>query len=225
VRIEANVPRLRVPGGMDVVDELVRRSRAGDRAAFAQLYREHRGAVSRLVFRMTGYRASDVEDVVQEVFLQAYRSLGDFRGQAKFATWLHRVAMNVILMARRAQRNRPSLLDVQLDSDRAPDARILPDDDAARRRRVQSFRTLLDKIPEKKRVVYILHDIEGMPPTEIAKIVEAPVLTVRTRLFYARRELIKLMRRDPILCQVVDEIAAEMRQSENPPSPVSEEES
>ncbi len=210
---------------MDVVDELVRRSRAGDRAAFTQLYRDHRGAVSRLVFRMTGYRASDVEDVVQEVFLQAYRSLGDFRGQAKFTTWLHRVAMNVILMARRAQRNRPSLSDVQLDSDRAPDARILPDEDAARRRRVAAFRDVLDKIPDKKRTVYILHDIEGLPPTEIATIVEAPVLTVRTRLFYARRELIKLMRRDPILCQVVDEIAADMRQSENPPSPVSEEES
>ncbi|MBK9258292.1 MAG: sigma-70 family RNA polymerase sigma factor [Polyangiaceae bacterium] len=209
---------------MDVVDELVRRSRAGDRAAFTQLYREHRQSVARLVFRMTG-RSNEVEDTVQEVFLQAYRSLGEFRGQSKFSTWLHRVAVNVVLMARRAQRNRPSVIDLPLESERSPDPRLLPDEDASRLRRMAAFRNLLEKIPEKKRVVYILHDIEGLPPTEIAAIVDAPVLTVRTRLFYARRELIKLMRRDPVLAQLVDEIAADLRQTEEPLAAAGEEES
>lgn len=209
---------------MDVVDELVRRSRAGDRAAFAQLYREYRQSIARLVFRMTG-RSNEVEDTVQEVFLQAYRSLGDFRGQSKFSTWLHRVAVNVILMARRAHHKRPNVLDTPLELERSPDQRLLPDEDASRLRRVAAFRSLLEKIPEKKRIVYILHDIEGMPPTEIATIVDAPVLTVRTRLFYARRELIKLMRRDPTLAQLVEEIALDGRQSDEPLSAAGEEES
>lgn len=209
---------------MDVVDELVRRSRAGDRAAFTQLYREYRQSIARLVFRMTG-RSNEVEDTVQEVFLQAYRSLGDFRGQSKFSTWLHRVAVNVILMARRAYHKRPNVLDAPFESERSPDQRLLPDEDASRLRRVAAFRSVLEKIPEKKRVVYILHDIEGLPPTEIAAIVDAPVLTVRTRLFYARRELIKLMRRDPVLAQLVDEMAVDTRQTEEPLSATGEEES
>jgi len=208
---------------MDVVDELVRRSRAGDRAAFTQLYREHRQSIARLVFRMTG-RSNEIEDTVQEVFLQAYRSLGDFRGQSKFSTWLHRVAVNVVLMARRAQRNRPSVIDLPLETERSPDSRLLPDEDASRLRRVAAFRSLLEKIPEKKRVVYILHDIEGLSPTEIATIVDAPVLTVRTRLFYARRELIKLMRRDPVLAQLVDEIIVDLRQTDEPLAAAGEEE-
>ncbi len=209
---------------MDVVDELVRRSRTGDRAAFAQLYREYRQPIARLVFRMTG-RSNEVEDIVQEVFLQAYRSLGDFRGQSKFSTWLHRVAVNVILMTRRNHFKRPAVIDAPFDSERSPDRRLLPDEDASRWRRVAAFRALLEQLPEKKRIVYILHDIEGVPPTEIATIVDAPVLTVRTRLFYARRELTKLMRKDPILAQLVEEIAVEERQTDEPLSPAGEEES
>jgi RNA polymerase sigma-70 factor (ECF subfamily) len=87
------------------------------------------------------------------------------------------------------------------------------------------FAVCSKKSLKKKRVVYILHDIEGLPPTEIAAIVDAPVLTVRTRLFYARRELIKLMKRDPILAQLVDEIAMDTRQTDEPLSAPGEEES
>src|SRR3984957_3433528 len=88
------------------VDEVVGRAQRGDRAAFTELFRRHRGDVGRLVFRMLGPTA-DAEDVVQEGFLQVHRSLGEFRGQAKFTTWLHRVTVNVVLMVRRAARSRP----------------------------------------------------------------------------------------------------------------------
>jgi RNA polymerase sigma-70 factor (ECF subfamily) len=127
-------------------------------------------------------------------------------------------------MARRAYHKRPSVLDTPFELERSADQRLLPDEDASRLRRVAAFRSLLEKIPEKKRVVYILHDIEGLPPTEIAAIVDAPVLTVRTRLFYARRELIKLMKRDPILAQLVDEISMDARQTDEPLSAPGEEE-
>lgn len=188
------------------LEDLVRRSQRGDRIAFAELFRRHRGDVSRLVFRMLGPSA-DIEDVVQEVFLQVHKSLGEFRGQAKFTTWLHRVTVNVVLMVRRAARSRPVFSGEPL-SDVEPDRRLLPDEDAARRQRIAAFRRLLDRLPEKKRTVFILHEIEGMSPAEIGEIVDAPVLTVRTRLFYARRELAEMMRDEPTLAQLAQELAA-----------------
>lgn len=201
------------------VDELVRRARSGDRGAFSALYRMHREAVARLVFRMLG-RASDIEDVVQEVFLQVHRSLGDFRGQSKFSTWIHRITVNVVLMIRRAERSRPVFADEPLATEHERDSGLLPDEEATLRRRLVAFKRLLDRISEKKRTVYVLHDIEGLAPAEIATIVDAPVLTVRTRLFYARRELAELMREEPALAQLVDEIGglgAQLGASERSP--------
>lgn len=186
------------------LEELVRSSQQGDRSAFAELFRRHRGDVARLVYRMLGPTA-DAEDVVQEVFLQVHRSLGEFRGQAKFTTWLHRVTVNVVLMARRAARSRPTFTG-EPETFHEPDRGPLPDEDAARRQRIQAFRRLLDKLAEKKRTVFILHEIEGRSPAEIAEIVDAPVLTVRTRLFYARRELDAMMREEPALAHLAEEL-------------------
>lgn len=191
------------------VDDLVRRAQDGDRAAFAVLYRRHRSDVARLVFRMAGPKA-EVEDVVQDVFLQVHRSLGDFRGQAKFTTWLYRVTVNVVLMARRSARARPVFAGEAVE-DQEPDPTMLPDEQVARHARIEALRRLLDRLPEKKRTVFILHEIEGQSPAEIAEIVDAPVLTVRTRLFYARRELAQMMRDEPALAHLVDELAASAR--------------
>jgi len=171
---------------------------AGDAAAFRALYTQHRADVARLIFRMLGAR-SDLEDIVQEVFIQVYRSLKDFRGQSKFSTWLHRVTVNVVLMHRRAARSRPVLSeelseDLSADRDFAP-----PDEDADRRERMRAFARLIDRLGEKKRTVFILHELEGLPPTDIGAIVGAPVLTIRTRLFYARRELQAMLAEEPVL--------------------------
>lgn len=193
------------------LDELVRRAQRGDRVAFTELFRRHRSDVSRLVFRMLGPTA-DVEDVTQEVFLQVHKSLSEFRGQAKFTTWLHRVTVNVVLMVRRAARSRPVFAGEPV-ADHEPDRGLLPDEDAARHARIAAFRRLLDRLPEKKRTVFILHEIEGQSPAEIAEIVDAPVLTVRTRLFYARRELAEMMREEPALSQLAQELAAGARKS------------
>jgi RNA polymerase sigma-70 factor (ECF subfamily) len=194
------------------IDDLVRRAQRGDRIAFTELFRRHRNDVARLVFRMLGPTA-DVEDVVQEVFLQVHKSLGEFRGQAKFTTWLHRVTVNVVLMVRRAARSRPVFAGEPV-ADHEPDRGMLPDEDAARHARIAAFRRLLDRLPEKKRTVFILHEIEGQSPAEIAEIVDAPVLTVRTRLFYARRELADMMGEEPSLAQLAEELAAGSRGGE-----------
>jgi RNA polymerase sigma-70 factor (ECF subfamily) len=179
-------------------EALIARASAGDTAAFRTLYERHRSDVARLVYRMLGAR-SDLDDVAQEVFFQVHRSLKDFRGQSKFSTWLHRVTVNVVLMHRRAARSRPVYSEEAPPDVTADDDTLLPDEDADRRARMRAFQRLLDKLAEKKRVVFVLHELEGLPPSEIAEIVGCPVLTVRTRLFYARRELEALIAQEPAL--------------------------
>jgi RNA polymerase sigma-70 factor (ECF subfamily) len=182
-------------------DKLITRAAAGEREAFRTLYERHRSDVARLVFRMLG-RRSDLEDIVQEVFVQVHRSLKDFRGQAKFSTWLHRVTVNVVLMHRRAARSRPVFADEPPSDGFDPADSMTPDEDAERRERMRAFGRLLDRLADKKRIVFVLHELEGLPPSEIAKIVGAPVLTVRTRLFYARRELEAMLGEEPSLAGI-----------------------
>src|SRR5450432_3045007 len=189
------------------LSELIERCKAGDGLAFREVFRNHRADVARLVQRMTG-RPSDLEDIVQEVFLQVYRSIKDFRGQSRFSTWLYRVTVNVVLMQRRAARSRPVFHDAPEDGF-GPDLRDLPDDQVARARRVSAFYRLLDRLSDKKRAVFVLHELEGMSPSEIAKVVSAPVLTARTRLFYARRELLEMLKEEPALEFVAREMLAE----------------
>jgi RNA polymerase sigma-70 factor (ECF subfamily) len=177
------------------------RAAAGDTEAFKTLYARHRADVARLVFRMLGGRR-DLDDVVQEVFFQVFRSLKDFRGQSKFSTWLHRVTVNVVLMHRRAARSRPTYSEEAASDVTADDDAVLPDEDVDRRERMRAFGRLLDRLAEKKRTVFILHELEGIQPSEIATIVGAPILTVRTRLFYARRELEAMLSEEPSLASL-----------------------
>jgi RNA polymerase sigma-70 factor (ECF subfamily) len=193
------------------LSELIERCKAGDGLAFREVFRCHRADVARLVQRMTG-RPADLEDIVQEVFLQVYRSIKDFRGQSRFSTWLYRVTVNVVLMQRRAAKSRPVLHEAADDAFGA-DVHDLPDDQVARARRVSAFYRLLDRLSDKKRAVFVLHELEGLSPSEIAKIVSAPVLTVRTRLFYARRELLALLRDEPALEVVAREVLSEVEAS------------
>jgi RNA polymerase sigma-70 factor (ECF subfamily) len=179
-------------------ERLIARATAGDTAAFRQLYERHRTDVARLVYRMLAGRG-DFEDVVQEVFVQVYKSLKDFRAQSKFSTWLHRVTVNVVLMHRRAARSRPAFHDDPPGEAFVRSDDIRPDEDAERRERVRAFARLLDRLADKKRIVFVLHELEGISPGEIAKIVGAPVLTVRTRLFYARREIESMLAEEPAL--------------------------
>ena len=196
---------------IDVVSDsaaLVARCRSGDAAAFAELFRAHREDVARLVFRMMGRRA-DLEDIVQEVFLQVHRSIADFRGDARFSTWLYRLTVNVVLMHRRAAKSRPRLV---AEEAAAPpwDPALLPDEQVTRRRRAAAFYRVIDRLSEKKRTVFVLHEIEGLSPSDIGKIVGAPVLTVRTRLFYARREITAMLRAEPALSAVIAELEADV---------------
>ena len=187
---------------------LVARCREGDPDAFRELFRAHREDVARLVHRMMGARA-DVEDLVQEVFLQVHRSIGEFRGDARFSTWLYRLTVNVVLMHRRAAKSRPHFVGEDAASP-PKDPRLLPDDQVARGRRIAAFYRVLDRLSEKKRAVFVLHEVEGMSAAEVAEVVGAPVLTVRTRLFYARREVLSMLREEPTLSSLVADLHAHL---------------
>jgi RNA polymerase sigma-70 factor (ECF subfamily) len=192
----ASVP-LQVIAG-DSVPPYVRRAMAGETRAFSELYQLHRRDVARLAGRLLGLRG-DLDDVIQEVFIQVFRSLPAFRAESRFTTWLNRVTVNVTLMYLRAARSRPQLApEVPGDSVPANDGET-PFEGMARNERVRALYRILDLLSEKKRTVFILHDLEGVPASEISKMVGAPVLTVRTRLFYARREVYAAMAQDPAL--------------------------
>jgi RNA polymerase sigma-70 factor (ECF subfamily) len=184
----------------------VQRAREGDTRAFQELFRSHRRDVARLVGRLLGPRP-EVEDVVQEVFIQVFRSLPNFRGESRFTTWLHRVTVNVTLMHLRAARSRPRLGNELLDEPAAPEGDS-PVDHAARNQRLRALYKILDTLSDKKRAVFILHDLDGVPAAQIAAMVDSPVLTVRTRLFYARREVYAAMAADPTLESIARDLAA-----------------
>ncbi len=192
------------PASGPVDDGLVARAQAGDTSAFQALFVRHRGDVSRVVFRMIGGSA-DLEDVVQEVFLHVYRSLPSFRGESRFSTWLYRLAVNVTRMHLRRARSRPRWSDAEVPE--GPQNGVpaeTPDVVIERAERVRTLYRLLDTLSDKKREVLVLHDLEGMPAKDIADIVGAPVLTVRTRLFYARKELYAAMSSEPSMSGVID---------------------
>lgn len=198
----------------DAVPAYVTRAQSGDARAFEDIYRMHRRDVSRLAARLLGPRG-DLEDVVQEVFIQVFRSLGSFRGDARFSTWLHRVTVNVTLMHIRALRSRPQLGNELLHEPAAPEDDS-PADGAARAERLRALYKILDTLSEKKRAVFILHDIEGLAAAQVAKMVESNVLTVRTRLFYARKEVYAAMAQDPTLESIAHELQAENQEGAAP---------
>jgi RNA polymerase sigma-70 factor (ECF subfamily) len=189
--------------------DLLARCKAGERAAFRELFELRRVEVTRLVHRMTR-GGDDLEDLVQEIFVQVHKSLPAFRSEARLSTWIFRIAVNVVLMHRRAARTRPLSL-VTRGEPSVVDETGSPDEQLARARRIEALYRLVERLSERKRVVYVLHELQGLSPQDIARVVGAPVLTVRTRLFYARRDVLAMLRSEPALAALADGIVPSLR--------------
>jgi RNA polymerase sigma-70 factor (ECF subfamily) len=201
---------------MDPDRALIERAQAGDASAFRQIFVSHRNDVARVVFRMIGPSA-DIEDVVQEVFLHVYRSLKSFRGESRFSTWLYRLAVNVTRMHLRSARSRPRLaLAVAPEEPIDGITADSPDVVMERQDRVRALYRLLESLSEKKREVLVMHDFDGVTAKEIAEILAIPVLTVRTRLFYARKELYAAMAEEPHLRAAVESLREEQERKPTP---------
>jgi RNA polymerase sigma-70 factor (ECF subfamily) len=184
------------------IDEaaLIARCRAGERAAQDLLYTRFRRQVAATLFRVLGDR-TDLDDLVQEVFVIAFRGLANFRGDARLSTWLYRVCVNVALGRMRLRSRRPQAFgvdDLEAASAKSVDTERPETPERALERaqdRARVYRAL-DKMAPKKRIVLYLHEIEGLDLKEIAYLVESNAVTVRTRLFYARKEFYKLVASD-----------------------------
>jgi RNA polymerase sigma-70 factor (ECF subfamily) len=176
---------------------LVERAKAGDVSAFRELYAQHHRQVSRqLAFLVP---RADLEDVLQDVFIEVFRSIRRFEGKSAFTTWLYRVTVHVAMKSRR--KHTRSRLDIVEDVPEQVDERPRPEDvllSAERQARVEG---LLQQLSEKKRTVLVMHDLQGIDAQTIADVLETNILTVRTRLFYARRELEQLAKDDPALAE------------------------
>ncbi len=167
------------PAGADGAD--VEDAKGGDARAFERLYRRHVPRVHALARRMIGY--SDADEATQDVFVRAWQKLGTFRGEAAFGTWLHRLAINVLLSKRAGLgilRSRFLPDDAALET--------LPGRPAAREQRMD-FESAIAKLPDGARVVFVLHDVEGYKHEEIAGLLEVTTGTTKAQLHRARMML------------------------------------
>jgi RNA polymerase sigma-70 factor (ECF subfamily) len=180
--------------------DLVARCVAGDRAAQDELYQRFRRQIANNLYRVLGDRG-DIDDLVQEVFVIAFRGLERFRGDARLSTWIYRICVNVALGRIRTRKRRPAAYGAA-DLDAVPadpsltDRPETPEKSLERRQdRARVYRALQMLAPKKQIVLY-LHEIEGLDLKEIAYLVDSNPVTVRTRLFYARREFYRALTED-----------------------------
>lgn len=167
---------------------LIRRARAGDRAAFTQLVALHREAVYRAAYWVLE-DPDEALDATQEAFLRAYRSIDRFEGRASFRTWARRIATNVAL-DRRTRRQRDRRFAGALPDE---DAALAPFEGAAERLEREEERRLvreaIDTLPPAQRAAVLLRDVEGLSYQEIADTLGIPRGTVMSRIYYGRANL------------------------------------
>jgi RNA polymerase sigma factor (sigma-70 family) len=175
--------------------ELVAKSSQGDLGAYDELVRRYQTRIYSLAYNMTSNK-EDAEDMVQDVFVKAYASLKNFRGTSSFYTWIYRIAINrtINFLKKRKKKQTLSLNDVDEGVERDPayvelSARESPVRDASLAELQEKLNKALLTLSEKHRTVVVLHDIEGMPHDEIARMTGCSEGTVRSRLFYARQML------------------------------------
>jgi RNA polymerase sigma-70 factor (ECF subfamily) len=166
-------------------------AQAGDHRAFAQIYSLHKRRTYSLCLRMVGNTA-EAEDLTQDVFLQLHRKIATFRGDSAFSTWLHRLAINVVLMHLRKKRMPLTSLDEAMDPTHesspgrafgAPDVSLSGAID-----RLALERAVVS-LPAGYRLIFILHDIEGYEHNEIASILDCSIGTSKSQLHKARLKL------------------------------------
>jgi RNA polymerase sigma-70 factor (ECF subfamily) len=161
----------------------VDKARNGDRHAFEKLYRSHCGRIYALCWRMCGGDVSLAEDMVQEAFVRAWNKLDLFRGESKFGTWLHRLAVNVVLSDRRIRVKR---VGREQELGEAVERTLVGERDVFAGLR-KDLEAAISGLPERARTVLVLYDIEGYQHQEIAKMTGMAVGSSKAQLHRARK--------------------------------------
>ena len=170
--------------------DLVGRARAGDMDAFELIYRLHSPAVYRLCLRLSGGVQSEATELLQDVFVRAWRGLGSFRGDAALGSWLHRLAVNAMLERARGNSRRLARV-IPIDEDASLDAPGLPEDPDLR----MDLESAIARLPEGARIAFVLHDIEGYQHQEIAAQLGVATGTIKAQVHRAHKLLIKALDR------------------------------
>lgn len=178
---------------------LVEQVQAGDKPAFDLLVRKYQYKIGNLIARYV-YDQSEIEDIVQEVFIKAYRAIGRFRGDSAFYTWLYRIAINTAKNYLVSQGRRPPGTDIeasdaettelgkQLREIATPEANILSNELA------QTVTRALQDLPHDLRMAITLRELDGLSYDDIATVMDCPIGTVRSRIFRAREAIDKELR-------------------------------
>lgn len=176
--------------------EAIEKAKQGDADSFEGLYSLHKRRVYSLCLRMTGNTA-EAEDLTQEAFLQLYRKIASFRGESAFSTWLHRLAVNVVLMRLRKK----GLPQVSLEETLEPQQEGGPRRDIGTRDNVLagsidriSLERAIEDLPPGYRMVFVLHDIEGYEHNEIAAMLGCSIGNSKSQLHKARMKLRDLLK-------------------------------
>jgi RNA polymerase sigma-70 factor, ECF subfamily len=176
-------PVVPVPAVESIPLDDVARAAAGDARAFEELYRTHLPRVHSLVRRMTAGR--DVDEITQDVFVRLWQKIGSFRGDSSFSTWLHRLAVNVVIERFRTDQARRARL---YDGENIFEMLPAP---AQTRDLGMDFEWALEKLPDGAREIFVLHDVEGYKHHEIATLLEISAGTSKAQLHRARMMLRK----------------------------------
>lgn len=187
-------------GDREIDQQLVERVQRGDQRAFALLVEKYQRKLGRLLGRMIRDPA-EVEDVVQESFIKAYRALPNFRGDSAFYTWLYRIGINTAKNHLVAMGRRPNLTgDIEVeDAENFEDGDELrtvdtPESELMTKEIAKTVSDAMEALPEELKSAISLREIEGLSYEEIASLMNCPIGTVRSRIFRARESISEKLR-------------------------------
>jgi len=183
-------------GDREIDQQLVERAQRGDKRAFDLLVVKYQRKLARLLSQFI-HDAAEVEDVTQETFIKAYRSLSSFRGDSAFYTWLYRIGINAAKNFLVAQKRRASTTTNEFDIEAAENFEegsqlrelSTPENELMSKQIAQTVHQALQALPEELRSAITLREIEGLSYEEIASIMSCPTGTVRSRIFRAREAI------------------------------------
>ena len=181
-------------------EPILKRCRSGDLDAFGELVERYEDRVRRTAFLLVGNR-DDAQDVAQETFVRAFKSLSSFRHECAFSTWLHRITLNAARNWLRENRRRAQMSDLEWEAEMAP-AKLdeaTPEHQVLRREGARRLQAALQTLPDRYREALVLKVYHDLPYSDIAEILQVPVGTVRSRLAKARELVVKRLRWDAFL--------------------------
>ena len=173
---------------------LVARVQGGDSAAFDLLVRKYQHRIAALISRYV-HDWSEVQDVAQDTFIRAYRAIGNFRGDAQFYTWLHRIAVNTAKNHLVSHSRRPPTDDIEVETAEQFESGLrlrenaTPERELMRQQLEQTVMRAVERLPEELREAIGMREVEGLSYEEIAQRMQCPIGTVRSRIFRAREAI------------------------------------